>query len=203
MTGQSWTVYCGWIEAFEKLSPAELGRLTLSAMKYSAQGETPELPGNERFIWPMIKSQIDADNAHRLDISAKRKASGALSHSKKQMLPNATNSYQLEPIDSKDPGRKERSKEKSINNNTRFIPPSVEEVEEYCRERNNDIDAQHFIDYYASNGWRVGKNPMKDWRATVRNWERSDSVKPRQEPKKSGNIFLDMLHELGETDVTI
>lgn len=54
----------------------------------------------------------------------------------------------------------------------RFRPPTLEEVEEYCFERNNRVDAQRFIDYYTSNGWRVGKNPMKDWKAAVRNWER-------------------------------
>ena len=55
----------------------------------------------------------------------------------------------------------------------RFVPPTLEEVQAYCNERNNGIDAQHFIDYYTSNGWKVGKNAMKDWRATVRTWERN------------------------------
>jgi hypothetical protein len=63
----------------------------------------------------------------------------------------------------------------------RFTPPTVEEVEAYCRERGNNVDAQRFVDYYASKGWVVGKAPMKDWRACVRTWERDDSgrkVKP-------------------------
>lgn len=57
---------------------------------------------------------------------------------------------------------------------TPFVIPSVGEVEAYCRERGNRIDAQRFIDHYTANGWRVGKNPMKDWQATVRNWEKND-----------------------------
>jgi hypothetical protein len=62
---------------------------------------------------------------------------------------------------------------------TRFTVPSLDEVSAYCRERNNDVDAQRFIDYYTSNGWHVGKNSMKDWKAAVRNWEkRSASDKP-------------------------
>lgn len=55
----------------------------------------------------------------------------------------------------------------------RFIPPSVEEVEQYCIERSNNIDAQSFIDFYESKGWMIGKNKMKDWKAAVRTWERS------------------------------
>ena len=56
----------------------------------------------------------------------------------------------------------------------RFAKPSVEEVATYCREKGYGIDAQHFVDYYDSNGWKVGKNPMQDWRATVRSWARRD-----------------------------
>lgn len=57
---------------------------------------------------------------------------------------------------------------------TRFAKPSVEEVSMYCREKGYGIDAQHFVDYYDSNGWKVGKNPMQDWKATVRSWARRD-----------------------------
>lgn len=53
-----------------------------------------------------------------------------------------------------------------------FIPPSVAEVAEYCKERQNGIDAQRFVDYYESRGWMLGKTRMKDWRAAVRTWER-------------------------------
>ena len=56
----------------------------------------------------------------------------------------------------------------------RFRPPTLEEVEAYCFERNNRVDAERFVDYYTSNGWKVGKNPMKDWKAAVRNWERKE-----------------------------
>lgn len=59
----------------------------------------------------------------------------------------------------------------------RFTPPSVDEVAVYCRERGNAVDAQRFVDFYASKGWKVGSAGMKDWRAAVRNWERQDNTK--------------------------
>lgn len=59
----------------------------------------------------------------------------------------------------------------------RFTPPTVDEVAAYCRERGNAVDAQRFVDFYASKGWKVGSSGMKDWRAAVRNWERQDSTK--------------------------
>lgn len=71
----------------------------------------------------------------------------------------------------------------SINNNKllfipkketkKFVKPTLEEVKEYCLERKNNIDAETFIDFYESKGWYVGKNKMKDWKATIRTWERN------------------------------
>ncbi len=55
-----------------------------------------------------------------------------------------------------------------------FIPPTVQEVQAYCLERQNNIDAERFVDYYTSNGWKVGKNSMKDWKAALRTWERKE-----------------------------
>jgi hypothetical protein len=56
----------------------------------------------------------------------------------------------------------------------RFVPPTVEEIKEYCLERNNNVDPQRFYDFYEAKGWYVGKNKMKDWKAAVRTWERSN-----------------------------
>ncbi len=53
----------------------------------------------------------------------------------------------------------------------RFSPPTLEDVTAYCRERGNNVDPQKFMDHYASNGWRVGRSKMSDWRAAVRVWE--------------------------------
>lgn len=57
----------------------------------------------------------------------------------------------------------------------RFTPPTVDDVRAYCAERNNNVDAERFVDYYTANGWQVGKNKMKDWKAAVRTWERNTS----------------------------
>lgn len=71
---------------------------------------------------------------------------------------------------------KDKDKEKEYKSNkgrSRFTPPTREEVTAYCKERGNKVDPERFIDYYTSNGWKVGKNAMKDWKAAVRTWERS------------------------------
>ena len=72
---------------------------------------------------------------------------------------------------------------------SRFVKPTVEEVEAYCKERNNGIDAQHFFDYYEANGWKIGgKAAMKDWRAAVRTWERNSYGSGRQQQSSAPNV---------------
>ncbi|HIQ73267.1 MAG TPA: hypothetical protein IAA51_02485 [Candidatus Cottocaccamicrobium excrementipullorum] len=80
--------------------------------------------------------------------------------------------------DNKNKNSKE-SKEK------RFVPPSMEEVASYCQERSNGIDAQEFVDFYASKNWMVGKNKMVDWRACVRTWERRRKEQGANPPHSS------------------
>lgn len=83
----------------------------------------------------------------------------------------------------------------------RFRPPTVEEVEAYCFERNNKVDAERFVDYYTANGWKVGKNPMKDWKAAVRNWERKDppdnvvSMTKGQQARAAQNEVLKAMYQ--------
>ena len=65
--------------------------------------------------------------------------------------------------------------------NKQFTPPTLEEVADYCKERNNNIDPMQFIDYYSARGWRFNNGgKMKDWRATVRTWERRNFSSPAQ-----------------------
>lgn len=93
---------------------------------------------------------------------------------------------------------KERDKKEDINNSvvpkrTRFSPPTVDDVKAYCKERNNNVDAERFIDYYNSNGWMVGKNKMKDWKAAVRTWENNGYGNQRkQQPKETKQRSYDI-----------
>jgi len=90
-----------------------------------------------------------------------------------------------------------RLEEKRIDNNIkeeiqspkRFIKPTLEEVLCYCKERQNTIDPQRFIDYYESIGWMVGKHSMKDWKAAVHTWEKNSSSKPTTPPPKKKEII--------------
>lgn len=74
---------------------------------------------------------------------------------------------------------------------TYFTPPTIEEVREYCRSRNNNIDPEQFCSFYESKGWMVGQNRMKDWKASVRTWERGRDRGMPAVPQKQGSFDTD------------
>ena len=71
---------------------------------------------------------------------------------------------------------KEIEEEEGAKTAKRFCPPTLEEVKAYCAEKEYNIDAERFIDFYASKGWFIGKNKMKDWQAAVRNWHKGSKA---------------------------
>ena len=117
--------------------------------------------------------------------------------------PDAIPDHTLNPTPDATPIYEERKKErmKESNNippyiyppqggrisgaNSRFVRPTSEQVAEYCRERKNGIDAEAFCNYYDSVGWKVGKKPMKDWKAAVRTWERRN--REEQQERSAAN----------------
>ena len=64
---------------------------------------------------------------------------------------------------------------------TKFKQPTIDEVRAYCSERHNNVNPQTFVDFYASKGWKVGNQPMRDWKACVRTWEQKDKGKPNRQ----------------------
>ena len=69
--------------------------------------------------------------------------------------------------------KEEKEYKKEIYKERKFKKPTLEEVKKYCLERSNNVNAERFIDFYESKGWKVGRNPMKDWKACVRTWEKN------------------------------
>lgn len=65
----------------------------------------------------------------------------------------------------------------SISKSNKFIKPTIEEVDAYCKERNNGIDAENFIAFYDSKGWVIGKSPMKNWKSAIVTWEKRNKNK--------------------------
>lgn len=87
----------------------------------------------------------------------------------------------------------------------RFQKPSLEDVRAYCISRSNKVDPEQFYNFYESKGWMVGKSPMKDWRASVRTWEkREKEVAPRKRESRKESVFehnLRVMDQMFGTDL--
>ena len=185
-------IFVDYLDAIEPLGDAERGRLFTSLLTYARTGEAPQLGGNERFLFPMMRAQLDRDIAAMAGVSEARSKAAKASKSSKceqmqQMQANAANADKSSKDKDKD---KDKDDDKKGNGarEARFTPPSVEEVAAYCLERENNVDASRFVDFYSSKGWMVGKSKMKDWKAAVRNWERSRDEKATPAKKPGYNV---------------
>jgi hypothetical protein len=92
--------------------------------------------------------------------------------------------HTVSPPETETETEKEKDTDSKEKRNSRFIEPTFQEVSEYCRERENHVDADRFIDHYTSNGWMVGKSKMKDWQAAVRTWEKNPHNHANGQPAK-------------------
>lgn len=220
--------YHSYLELVEQLNDEERGRLFTACLTYSKTGEAPVLAGNERFVFPAFRTQIDRDNqkyGEKCRSNAEngkkggrpKKADGFEENPKKPTVFSETQKSQGKGEGEgkgkgKGKGKEEGKGEDEGKENTppkppaggnRFVPPSLDDVRGYCEERGAKIDPEQFFDYYTANGWKVGKNPMKDWKAAVRNWERQEMGPPKQRSAgrrndtgfETGNPFAEMLEE--------
>ena len=177
-------VYFSFEEDTHELTDDEKGRLLLAMLRYAETGIGSNLTGNERFLWPVFRAQIDRD----IDVYETKVSNGSRGGrpktEAKNTKPEETENNLTKPEETEDNlNRKIEDKDKDIKRErllteskekkSRFVPPTVEEVAAYCRERGNNIDAETFVNFYQSKGWLIGKSPVKDWKACVRTWERN------------------------------
>lgn len=102
---------------------------------------------------------------------------------KSRMIMNQSQPFKNSKADIENLEHNNKDNKKANNKHINKMPPSIDDVKEYCRQRNNGIDAEAFVDYYAQQGWKLANgNQMKDWQAAVRTWEKRNQKKP--EPKE-------------------
>lgn len=164
--------------------------------KYALLGVEPDCSGVIRTVFKLVRPQIDANNKRRengkkgAEVSNERHDDSTEAAPDQQEVGNqsATERQEVGTDAAKEKVKeKEKVKVKEKEKRERFAPPTADEVAAYCRERNNGVDPDRFIDFYASKGWKVGNQPMKDWKACVRTWEKRDGA-PQKVPLKK-NAF--------------
>lgn len=179
--------YRSFWEAIKKLpDPDKLEALT-AIIEYGLNDAEPEMDGVAAAMFLMAKPQIDANN--------KRYQNGTKG-GRPITKPEPNNNQSItkpEPKENVKVNVNDKKKDTNVSKEKapRFLPPTWEEVQAYCQEKGYVVDAERFIDFYESKGWFVGKNKMKDWKAAVRNWARSqrEEKTAKGTDKPSGNRF--------------
>lgn len=166
-------------------------------IQYLLKSGLLEMCSDEEYYLPDTKNSTGCETAAASRMRRCRAKKDKLERNNvTQMLQNGYGEIEIEL-------EKEIKIEKEIDNSAkstttkrkRFEKPTLSEIKQYCTERNNNVNAEQFYDYYESNGWKVGKNSMKDWKAAVRTWERSEYRKPNSK-KNSKEDAINVVKEL-------
>lgn len=166
-------IFFEWLDVTQDLTAEEKGNLIDAVVSYASGREYEHLLcGSCKIAFRFLKGQVDR-NAAISDVRRQARQG-------KTQQPG-TNYNKPEQTITKSPKEKEKEKDKDKDKKKedapprRFTPPTVAEVAAYCKERNNGINPEYFVDYYAARGWVLSNGKqVRDWRACVRTWENRD-----------------------------
>lgn len=174
-------VFTDFASVIDALDDASKGRLFVAMLNYAETGVAPALCGDERFVWGYAQMQID-HTRERYEAICQRNIANGNKHVAQQNPLGSSGSQSMpsEPKQSKDKDKEKDNtfSNENVSNRKRFKPPTVDEVRAYCQERNNSINPDRFVAYYAQQGWVLANgNPMKDWKSAVRTWELRETAR--------------------------
>lgn len=171
---KSFTIYEEYFDLITLLPTEEEQKDFLyKIVEYMFYDKKPKLNTNQIKIFNNLKRPLDKSKL-KSKATSKRNQNEIKIESETNQNKNTSNDVNVNV--------NVKSNKGGMGGKERFKPPTLEEVSEYCKERNNGINAQSFIDFYESKGWMIGKNKMKDWKACIRTWEKK--IAPATETPK-------------------
>lgn len=216
----SFVLYTQHFTQVKLLTMEQRGILLTAVMAYASGEEPPELDDITRMCFSFIQQQLDRDFQKYDETLERRRKAGSLggqaktSNAKQSqaMLSDAKQSQANQAdnvnvnvndnvnVNGSDNGSENENenviqKRESKERKARFSPPTLTEVQEYVEEMGYQMDADRFMSYYESNGWMVGRNKMKDWRAAVRNWAKNDYSKQQTQDRSRSAVVEEWYRE--------
>lgn len=215
-------VYFSYEEPLKSLSYEQIGKIFMAMFQYEKTKEKPELDPVSDMAFYFIRSQMDRDRQmyeekcersrqNGMKGGRPRKSEKSQGFLENQPVFPETQKTQrflenqpvfLETQKSQGEGEgegkgkyniigadKPPKKEKPQRN---IIPPDLEWVKSYCKERQNNVDPKRFFDHYESIGWKIGKQTMKDWQAAVRTWEPIESQEQKSPLPAPKSIYREL-----------
>lgn len=192
-------LYKSHFEPLSKLSNEQLGRLFRAIYRWQIDGKA-EPEQDIEMAFAFLINQFRIDNERYRERCNTNRDNALL-----RWMQTDANGCERIQADAKDADKdKDKENDKDvvigevteltdspITSRRKFVKPTPKEVREYCCEKNYPINPDAFCDYYESKGWLVGKSPMRDWKAAVRNWVRNEnsSTTEKASPQPTGNLI--------------
>ena len=192
---KSMVVYESFLDATKDADPEAFKKIWLSLLEYGINDKDPEdLNWAENMAFLLMKPNVDANKKRRKTDDA---------DNCEQLQTIADNCEHLskdEDVDEDEDADEEKKKR-----GARFAPPTLSEVKAYCQERTRDghpaVNPEAFYDFYQAKGWKVGKNPMKDWKASVRTWEqREKTERARSGTREQRKVMVTRDYDMDELE---
>lgn len=179
-------------DVLQSVPPSVAINALMACFDYLDTGVAPDMGALERIVFAAILPDLkEAAGQYEKRVTARTKGNEQHHMTSYDVIRPHMTSYETEQeeeqeeetevdISPSDEGRDKRARAREPR--PRFLPPTVEEVAEYVKQRGSRVDPQGFVDFYTAKGWMVGKTPMKDWKAACRNaenWERWSQKAPK------------------------
>lgn len=212
MRREQFTFYRSYYDALKNLPEKERAKVLFAILEYALdEQEQNKLEGVCAACFLLIRPTLDSGRIKAANRKNKAKTNEEQNENKAKTKAEQNNKEKEKEKEREREVEKEGEVERENDSSPpkapvaarRFTPPTVDEVAAYCQERGSNVDAQRFVDFYASKGWKVGNAGMKDWHAAVRNWESRDNRTPAavsMGAHGTTNPFLQLAQELEERE---
>lgn len=213
----SFVLYEDWVDLMTPLSDEEFGRVIRALSKYARDGEAVDIASFtplQQMALGYILPRVAENMQKYRDVCKRREEYAKLSHSKdkdaKGSLCNQKAALAAEDKDDND-DKDEFSKENTPSiipprgdgetkevKPKRFSKPTVEEIQKYIDEKHYAFTAEAFFNHYESVDWKIGKSPMKNWKAACRTWNekrKAEQMQSQEQGKDDYDHFLDFCQQ--------
>ena len=169
-----------------RLPDADRLRLYDAMMEYGRTGTEPKFDGPLGVAWDYVAPVLALDDNRYEQTRAKRSMAGKLSGIARRKKAEETTETDVQTQTNSVQSNSNQFSSNQINyynHKDSFLAPTVEQVRQYAERENLPLDPTQFVDYYAANGWLLGKRPMRDWKAAARNWARKITAEAPKQPE--------------------
>ena len=164
--------------------PLQVVRLALNVFEQFGMIEIV----NETITIPNWEKHQNIDGLDKIREQNRKRVARYRERQKQLQEPSNVTETQRNAIDKNRVDKNRKEKNRVVKHIRNQIPPTLQMISEYIQENDYNVDAEAFMDYYNSKGWMVGRNKMKDWQASVRNWSRNEYGKKPKKPKHDSDL---------------